>query len=94
LVKITDILESGADKTNVQEAKSGKGMQIDYAAKVYIETKIDKIGAENKPKSVKKQPVEKETKAVKAAGNATNNKKKDATANATAVKKEAKKKST
>ena len=25
LVKITDILESGADKTNVKEAKSGKG---------------------------------------------------------------------
>ena len=94
LVKITDILESGADKTNVQEAKSGKGLQIDYAAKVNIEKKIDKIGEENKPKSVKKQPVEKETKAVKAAGNATTKKKKDATANATAVKKEAKKKST
>ncbi len=94
LVKITDILESGADKTNVQEAKSGKGLQIDYAATVNIEKKIDKIGAENKSKSVKKQPMEKETKAVKAAGNDTTNKKRDATTNAPAVKKEAKKKST
>ena len=59
-----------------------------------VEKKIDKIRAENKPKSVKKQPVVKETKAVKSAGNATTKKKKDATTNATAVKKEAKKKST
>ena len=34
LVKITDILESGADKTNIEEAKSGKGIKIDYYAKV------------------------------------------------------------
>ena len=34
LVKITDILDSGADKTNVQEAKSGRGLKIDYAAKI------------------------------------------------------------
>jgi hypothetical protein len=27
-------LESGADKTNIQEAKSGKGLKIDYSEKV------------------------------------------------------------
>ena len=94
LVKITDILESGADKTNVQEAKSGKGLQIDYAAKVNIEKKIDKIGAENKPKSVKAQASKKETKAVMATDNASTKKNEDATKNATEVKKQAKKKST
>ncbi len=90
LVKIIEILESGADKTNVKEAKSGKGLQIDYVAKVNIEKKIDKIGAESKHDSVKKQPVKKEKKAAKAAGNATIKEKKDATTNATAVEKEVK----
>ncbi len=92
LVKITDILESGADKTDVQEAKSGKGLHIDYVAKVKKERKIDKTGAENKPESVRKQPVKKETKAVKATGNDTIKKKRGSTTNATAVKKEVKKK--
>ena len=36
LVKITDILEAGADKTNVKEATSGKGLKIDYTAKVNV----------------------------------------------------------
>ena len=93
LVKITDILESGADKTNVQEAKSGKGLKIDYAAKIDNKKQIEKVAADIEPKPVKKQPVKKEIKAVKATGNATAKKKKDATTNATAVKKEVKKKS-
>ena len=93
LVKITDILESGADKTNVQEAKSGKGLKIDYAAKVDNKKNIEKVGAEDKLKPAKKQPVKKETKAVKATGNPAAKKKKGATAKSTAVKKEAKKKS-
>ena len=93
LVKITDILETGADKSNVQEAKSGKGLKIDYAAKINNKKKIEKVGVENKPKPIKKQAVKKDTKAVKATGNATAKKKKEATTNATAVKKEAKKKS-
>ena len=93
LVKITDILESGADKTSVQEAKSGRGLKIDYAVKINNKKKIEKVEAENKPKPVKKQPLKKETKAVKATGNATSKGKKDATTNATAVKKKEKKKS-
>ena len=94
LVKITDILESGADKTNVQEAKSGRGLKIDYAAKINNKKKLEKVEGENKPEPVKKQSVKKETKAVKAIGDATAKKKKDATTKSTAVKKEAKKKST
>ena len=94
LVKITDILESGADKTNVQEAKSGKGLKIDYAAKVNTKKKVEKVGAEIKPKPAKKEPVKKDTKALKSTGNATAKKKKLATTKSTAVKKEAKKKST
>ena len=92
LVKITDILESGADKTNVQEAKSGKGLKIDYSAKVNNKKKVEKGGAEIKPKPAKNEPVKKETKAVKGTGNATDKKKRDATKKSTAVKKEVKKK--
>ena len=76
LVKITDILESGAEKTNVKEAKSGRGLKIDYTVKTNSKKKIEKVEAENEPKPVKKQPLKKETKSVKATGNATSKGKK------------------
>ena len=63
LVRITDILETGADKTNVQEAKSGKGLKIDYSAKVNAKKKIEKVGVGTKVASEKKTPVKKEAKA-------------------------------
>ena len=100
LLKITDILESGADKTNIQEAKSGKGLKIDYSAKVNISNKAEKVKELVKAKPakktlVKKEPkAQKETKAVKTASVATDKKKKDTTKKSTAVKKEVKKKST
>ena len=100
LLKITDILESGADKTNIQEAKSGKGLKIDYSAKVNISNKAEKVIESVKAKPAKKTPVkkepkaQKETKAVKTASMATDKKKKDTTKKSTAVKKEVKKKST
>ena len=100
LLKITDILESGADKTNVQEAKSGKGLKIDYSAKVNISNKAEKVIESVKAKPAKKTPVkkepkaQKETKAVKTASVATDKKKKDTTKKSPAVKKEVKKKST
>jgi large subunit ribosomal protein L21 len=99
LLKITDILESGADKTNIQEAKSGKGLKIDYSAKVNISNKAEKVKEPVKVKPAKKTPVEKEpkaqkeTKAVKTASMAADKKKKDTTKKSTAVKKEVKKKS-
>ena len=100
LLKITDILESGADKTNIQEAKSGKGFKIDYSAKVNISNKAEKVIESVKAKPAKKTPVkkepkvQKETKAVKTTSVATDKKKKDTTKESTAVKKEVKKKST
>tara|TARA_B100000424_G_scaffold143476_1_gene109099 strand:- start:404 stop:988 length:585 start_codon:yes stop_codon:yes gene_type:complete len=100
LLKITDILESGADKTNIQEAKSGKGLKIDYSAKVNISNKSEKVVESVKAKPAKKTPVkkepkaQKETKAVKTASVAADKKKKDTTKKSTAVKKEVKKKST
>ena len=100
LLKITDILESGADKTNIQEAKSGKGLKIDYSAKVNISNKAEKVRGSVKAKPAKKTPVkkepkaQKETKAVKTASVAADKKKKDTTKKSTAVKKEVKKKST
>ena len=101
LVKITDILETGADKTNVKEATSGKGLKIDYAAKVNVNKKVEKIAGTKKPKSLpaEKTPVKKEAKAqkdpkaVKASDISIDKKKKSATTKATQVKKEAKKKS-
>ena len=99
LVKITEILETGADKTNVQEAKSGKGLKIDYSAKVKTKNKKEKILEATKAKPVKNKPVkkedkaQKETKAVKTKSAAAARKKKDATTKLTTVKKEAKKKS-
>ena len=100
LLKITDILESGADKTNIQEAKSGKGLKIDYSAKVNIANKAEKVIESVKAKPAKKTPVkkepkaQKETKAVKTASVAADKKKTDTTKKSTAVKKEVKKKST
>ena len=100
LLKITDILESGADKTNIQEAKSGKGLKIDYSAKVNISNKAEKVIESVKAKPAKKTPVkkepkaQKETKAVKTASVGEDKKKKDTTKKSTAVKKEVKKKST
>jgi large subunit ribosomal protein L21 len=100
LLKITEILESGADKTNIQEAKSGKGLKIDYSAKVNISNKAEKVIESVKAKPAKKTPVkkepkaQKETKAVKTASVTTDKKKKDTTKKSTAVKKEVKKKST
>ena len=100
LLKITEILESGADKTNVQEAKSGKGLKIDYSAKVSSskknETVIETVKAEPAKKTpVKKEPkAQKETKGVKVASVATDKKKKDTNKKSTAVKKEVKNKST
>ena len=101
LVKITDILEAGADKTNVKEATSGKGLKIDYAAKVNVNKKVEKIADTKKTKSqpAEKTPVKKEAKAqkdpkaVKASDISIDKKKKSATTKATQVKKEAKKKS-
>jgi large subunit ribosomal protein L21 len=93
LVKITDILEYDADKTNVQEAKSGKGLKIDYASKANGKKKMEKVRVETKPKPVKKEPVKKDTKASKATGNVSSKKKKDVATKPTAVKKEVKKKS-
>ncbi len=100
LLKITDILESGADKTNIQEAKSGKGLKIDYSAKVNISKKTEKVKETVKAKPAKKTPVkkeskaEKETKAVKATSVTTDKKKKETTKKSTAIKKEVEKKST
>ena len=100
LLKITDILESGADKTNIQEAKSGKGLKIDYSAKVNISNKAEKVIESVKAKPAKKTPVkkepkaQKETKAVKTASVAADKKKTDTAKKSTAVKKEVKKKST
>ena len=101
LVKITDILETGADKTNVKEATSGKGLKIDYTAKVNVNKKVEKIADTKKTKSqpaektaVKKEAkTQKDPKAVKASDLSIDKKKKRATTKATQVKKEAKKKS-
>ena len=51
LVKITDILETGADKTNVKEASSGKGLKIDYKEKVNTEKRVEKVADSDKTKS-------------------------------------------
>ena len=97
LVRITDILETGADKTNVQEAKSGKGLKIDYSAKVNAKKKIEKLGVTEKAGPVKKiqgkkeVKAQKDTKTVKADGTASSKKKKEATTKPAGVKKETKK---
>ncbi len=101
LVKITDILESGADKTNVKEATSGRGMKIDYDAKVSISKKPENVAVAKSKKAIpekknsvkKEQKVKKEPKTVKATNIATDQKKKSATRKKTEVKKEVKRKS-
>ena len=100
LVKITEILETGADKTNVQEAKSGKGLKIDYALKVDGKKITEKEGATSKATTSNKTPVKKENKAeketkakAKAVTTATSAKKKNETiTKPTEAKKAAKKK--
>ena len=100
LLKITEILESGADKTNIQEAKSGKGLKIDYSAKVNKSKKNETVIETVKAKPAKKTPVQKEpkaqkeTKLTKRTSVATDKKKKDSNKKSTAVKKEVKNKST
>ena len=100
LLKITEILESGADKTNIQEAKSGKGLKIDYSAKVNSSKKNETAIETVKAKPVKKTPVQKEpkvqkeTKPVKRTSVATDKKKNDTNKKSTAEKKELKNKST
>ena len=85
LIKITDILETGADKTNVQEAKSGKGLKIDYATKVSTKKKTEKAVSRAKvePKKealVKREAkVKTETKLAKAASKTATTKKKTET---------------
>ncbi len=99
LVKITEILESGADKTKVQEAKSGKGLKIDYVPKVNTNKKTEKIVAAAKVDSNKKTPIKKEakakieTKASKAATTVVAKKKKETTTKQTKAKKATEKKS-
>ena len=99
LVRITDILEAGADKTNVQEAKSGKGLKIDYAARVNAKKKVEKLGATEKADPSKKIQAKKEvksqkdTKTVKPDSTASSKKKKEATTKPAGLKKETKKKS-
>ena len=100
LLKITEILESGADKTNIQEAKSGKGLKIEYSAKVNSSKKNETVIETLEAKPAKKTPVQKEPKAqketqgVKTTSVATDKKKKETTKKSTAVKKEVEKKST
>ena len=65
LIKITEILNTGAEKTNIAEAVSGKGLEIDYAialntkatiSKKSLSKNTEKKGAEqNKSKDVKKE---------------------------------------
>ena len=62
LLKRTDILESGADKTKVQEAKSGKGFKIDYTSKVSVSKKAEKVIETTKAKPAKKTPGKKQDK--------------------------------
>ena len=100
LLKITEILESGADKTNIKEAKSGKGLKIDYSAKVNSSKKNETVIETLEAKPAKKTPVQKEpkaqkeTKLAKKTSVATDKKKKDTNKKSTAVKKEVKNKST
>ena len=108
LVQITEILESGADKTNVQEARSGKGLKIEYAPKVNAKTKIEKVGATSKAEPTKNKPEKKEAKVkkeptknkpekkeakVKKEPKATTKKKNETTTKPTEAKKATKKKS-
>ena len=83
LVKITQILESGAEKTNVKEAVSGRGLKIDYAPKMATKKKTEKVVAKAKAETTIKSPedkesnVQKETKTAKAATSVTAREKKN-----------------
>ena len=78
-------METGADKTNVQEAKSGKGLKIDYATKVSTKKKTEKVVSKAKagPKKealLKKEvKVKTETKPAKSAAKTVTTKKKTET---------------
>ncbi|MDC3169542.1 50S ribosomal protein L21 [Paracoccaceae bacterium] len=99
LVKITEILETGADKTNVQEAKSGKGLKIEYATKVNTKQKTEKIVSKAKAGPNKEAPVKKEakvqteTKPAKAVKTVTTKKKTETATEPTKAKKATRKKS-
>ena len=99
LVKIIEILETGADKSNVQEAKSGKGLKIDYASKVNTKKSTEKVASKAKAAPKKEAPVEnkvkvqKDTKPVKAAKTVTAKKKKETATEPTKAKKATKKNS-
>ena len=100
IVKITDILENGADKTNVQEARSGKGLKIDYATKVSTKKKTEKavskakVGLKKEALVKKETKVKTETKPAKAASKtATTKKKTETVTEPTKAKKATKKKS-
>lgn len=56
LIKITEIMDSGADKTNVLEAKSGKGLKIDYVPKVNSKKKTQEVVVTAKSEANKKTP--------------------------------------
>ena len=90
LVKITEILEYGADKTNVSEAKSGRGLKIDYLPKVVARGKTETVDLSAKEGSNKKRPLKKEAKAPKTV---TAKKKKEATTDTSKAEKETKNKS-
>ena len=98
LVKITQILESGAEKTNVQEAVSGKGLKIDYAPKMATKKKTEKAVVKAKAETTiksseqKEAKVQKETKTAKAATTVKAKEKKNTESKPTEGKKATKKK--
>ncbi len=98
LVKITQILESGAEKTNVQDAMSGRGLKIDYSPKITTKKKTEKVVAKAeaeitiKALEKKEAMVQKETKAGKAATTVTAKEKKNTKSKLTVGKKATKKK--
>ena len=59
LIKITDILSTGAEKTNVAEAVSGKGLEINYSEQ---EKKAATSNLKKEAKSTVKKEVKKEAK--------------------------------
>ena len=99
LVKITQILESGAEKTNVQEAMSGRGLKIDYTQKMTAKKKAEKVVAKVKaekniksPEKIKEAKVQKEIKTAKSDVTATAKEKKNTESKPTEGKKATKKK--
>jgi len=92
LVKITEILVSGADKSNVKEAKSGKGLKIDYASKKNSKKKTERVVTTAKPNANDNVPVkgevkpQKKAKRVKVATTGAAKKKNESTTNTTKAK--------